>query len=734
MTSLASVNSFCTLTDTFERERTRWPYWLPVAMAAGIAGYFYMPFESPLWMLAIVPVLAGLAWLVRSVSWPVAVILFVFMFAGLGFSAAQIETRLDERPMLDRDLNVMPISGRVAMTDVMPDGIRLTLSHPRIGDLPPADVPEKIRLKFNELTLDDAPPTGAEVSLTGRVGALSEPVAPGATDFRWQAYFKHLGGIGWSTGKITVEAPASGCAKASPDLFSRPAEASCEGGPPSLSWRENFSLTLESARKTLARHVYERLPAGDVAAMTAARLNGEQSAISPAVIEAMRIAGLVHLLSTSGFHVTIMALLIYFPLRMILALFPWLALRYPIKKWAAGAAIFSAMGYTFLVGSQAATLRSMIMTSVAMLAITTDRRATPLRLVMLSAGLCMILAPDAVMGPSFQMSFAAVFCLIAANPQSWDWTGGNFTDFLPEGLRSFIAHFWGIMRTSLIATAATTPFAIYHFQSFSLYGFIANMAAIPLTSFWVMPSILLAYLTAPFGYDGFFIDMAALGVAVTIRIATIVAAWPHSIFYWPAMPSFVFVAIVLGGLWLCIWREKWRYLGFLPIIIGMMYPFYAKQPDFFITPDGKEWAARLDDGRLAVSNISRNKFAVTQWQQRLGNVEMLDAKGLPPDNQQIRCDDEGCVYRKGAHIVAMPSDETATLEDCSQADIVIAPFIITDCGGKQVVDEQALHEHGAHVIYFDEDQTRLEFARNARGARPWSVGWKNQAEKAENDD
>ena len=692
------------LSQILERERPRWFYWQPVALAAGIATYFSLNFEPSLWVLCATPALASSAWLIRRLSWNSAVTLFILALISAGFSAAQIETRLEERPMLDHDYPAVPIAGRVAMTEIMPNGIRLTLSHVRIGDAPqpPSPLPEKIRIKFNELTLDDAPPTGADVTFYGRVGTFSEPVAPNATDFRWQAYFKHLGGLGWSFGKITVTDPA----------------------PPTLSFSEKTALLFEQARKTLSQHVYAHL-SGDVAAMTATRLNGEQTAISPPVIEAMRIAGLAHLLSTSGFHVTIMALLIYFPIRALLALIPFLALRYPIKKWAAIAAIFSAAGYTLLVGSQAATLRSLVMTALAMLAITLDRRTTPLRLVMLSATIGMLIAPDAVMGSSFQMSFAAVFCLIVANQLSWDWMLGDTSEVASNWFRSFAAHMGGIIRTSLIATAATTPFAIYHFQSFSLYGFIANMAAIPITSFWVMPAILLSYLTAPFGCDGIFIDAAGLGTALTIRIATTVASWPHSIFYLPAMPSYIFAAIILGGLWLCLWREKWRYAAWFPIALGLLYPLYTATPAFFVSPEGTEWAVRLKDGTLVASNIKHDKFAVTQWQQILGNVPILDAQALPPDNKEIRCDDEGCTYTNGNTIIAMPSVETAALEDCEHATIVIAPFVIKDCAAKQVIDEAALETHGAHVIYFSDDKPRIETTRDKRGERPWSIGWKN---------
>ncbi|MDE1900247.1 MAG: ComEC/Rec2 family competence protein [Alphaproteobacteria bacterium] len=689
------------LADAFLRERTRWPYWLPVAIAAGICLYFALPFEPPLWAVAAPVPLALGAWALRHTSWPAAVLLFTLTLAATSFASAQIETRMAERPMLDRTTPPTGIQGRVAMTEIMPDGIRITLTHPRIVRVPFDATPEKIRVKFSGLTLADAPPAGADIDLYGQIGGFSEPVAPGATDFRRLGYFKHLGGLGWSYSPIKILDPA----------------------PPVLSWRERFALFFERMRKMLARHVYQHL-SGDVAAMTATRLNGEQTAISPPVIEAMRIAGLSHLLSTSGFHVTIMALLIYFPLRAILALIPWLALRYPIKKWAAGAAIFSALGYTFLVGSQAATLRSMIMTGLAMLAITLDRRASPLRLVMMSAGLCMLAAPDATLGPSFQMSFAAVFCLVATHQRAWEFMTGDFSAFVPEWMKSATAHLFVIARTSLIATAATTPFSIYHFQSFSLYGFIANMLAIPLTSFWVMPAILMAYLTAPFNLDGWFIDAAGAGVALTIHIATTVAAWPGSIFYWPAMPVYILIPIVVGGLWLCLWRETWRYWGLLPIAVGMMYPLYIPTPAFFVSPDGREWAARLDNGTLAVSNLDHDAFAVRQWQQRLGNVPALDVTALSPDDKQLRCDDMGCVYRHGPTLIAMPATEPAALEDCGKADIVIAPFLINRCAAPQVIDDHALWQHGAAAIYFDGNTPRIVQSRPARGARPWSVGWR----------
>jgi len=702
------VNLVRDIGQAFLRERDRWLLWAPLGIGAGIIIYFQWPREPPLWTLGITALLA-VAMIGACRSLPLMIALLVPLLILVGFNAGQIETRLVAAPMLNRSIGPTSVTGRLVFTEVMPEGVRLTLKNPDIDRLRPEQTPLKVRIRLNRKTLADVPPAGSLINLWAEVGPFSEPVMPHAANFRWQAFFRQLGGLGWSTSTIRLIDP----------------------NPPVTSWRDEFWLAFERARLALSQHVYAHL-SGDVAAMTATRLNGQQTTISAPVIQAMRVAGLAHLLSTSGFHVTIMGLLVYFPLRAILALIPWIALRFPIKKWAACSAILSTVGYTLLVGSAAATLRSMIMTGIAMVGVIADRPAAVMRLVMLSAGIVMLMVPDAMLGPSFQMSFAAVLCLIAA----YERVPGKIKSKLRFGLPAWLepaAHYlFVIMRTSLIATAATTPFSIYHFGTFSFYGFAANALAIPLTSFWVMPCILMAYLTVPLGWDGPFITGAGWGVAVTIKIAETVASWPYALLHAPAMPAPALAAVVLGGLWLCLWRRRWRFWGLLPVMIGMLYPLYTMQPDFMIADDGKEWAARLDDGRLAASTLRHDKFTFEQWQERLGNPDLVDIKDLPPEENQLRCDEAGCVYCKYGHILALPRIEAAALEDCERADILVAPFLIRDCAAKTVIDDPALWTHGAHAIYFRHDgSVRTEYTRERRGKRPWSEGWKGDLKDAD---
>ncbi|MDX2028662.1 MAG: ComEC/Rec2 family competence protein [Alphaproteobacteria bacterium] len=694
------MNPLRIIAQPFAQEHERWLLWVPAGLGAGIVIYFNLPFEPPLWALAATPLLALAAWLGRA-HIGLLMPLTAALTLALGFNAAQIETLYSAAPMMDRQIGPVPVTGRLMVTEMMPDGVRLTLKDPEIGRLPPERTPYQIRIRMKDKNLTDMPEPGSRINIWAQVGPFSEPVAPHAYDFRRQSFFLRLGGMGWSRSAIDVVDPT----------------------PPS-SLIDTINLAFERARRALTLHVYDKL-SGDKAAMTAALLNGEQNSISKDVMQNMRVSGLAHLLSISGIHVSMMGLLVYFPLRAILALIPWVALRFPIKKWAAGAAIISTALYMLLVGPQAPTLRSTLMTGIVMFAIIADRRALSMRLVALAASLVMLMQPDGVMGPSFEMSFAAVLCMVAAFEKTADRALAQAHNFsLLSWLHFLWKHAGGIILTSLVATAATTPFSIYHFQTFSFYGVVANMVAIPLTSFWVMPCILMAYITAPFGADGIFITGAGWGVEWLIRIANHIAAWPLALLHLPAMPAIALLAIVGGGLWLCLWRQRWRFLGLLPILVGAFYPLYTTQPDFFVTADGKQWAARLDDGRLAVANLDREAFVVEQWQKRLGNPETVDSLALPPEDKQLRCDDQGCVYHRGNDVLAMPSLEAAALEDCERASIIVAPFLIRDCAAQVVIDDPALWHHGAHTISFDSGTPHIEYVRERRGQRPWSPGYK----------
>ena len=727
------MNPVSFLQHSFFDERERWSLWLPIAVVIGIALYFYLPFEPPFALVATAPLLAVLAFLSRQRGRLLPFLALTLAFA-CGFNAAQIETRLIARPALDHQIGPVSMTGTLMRAEPLAEGSRLTLKRPSIKDLPKEDRPHFIRVKVRT-PFDALPEAGSRVNLWGPLWPPNDAAVPDGYDFRRHAFFKQLG--------------ATGISYVEPRLQ--------ESKYPIRFFWDGVRLLFEKARRSLILSAFQRLDPPQEA-MTAALLAGTQSGIDKDVMQAMRLSGLSHLLSISGVHVSMMALLIYMPLRFLLALFPWVALRLPIKKMAAGLAIVMTSLYTVLVGADAPTVRSALMTGIVFFAIIMDRKAMSLRLVALAAGFIMLATPSATMGASFQMSFAAVLAMVAAYEKRLDDAlKEGVTLNLPSWAKRSLHHVRDIVMTSLIATAATTPFTIFHFQTFSFYGVLANMIAIPLTTLWIMPCLLLTYITAPFGDAGLFIDGAGWGVGVLIHIAQTVAAWPYAQIAFPPMPVWAFALVISGGLWLCLWRTKWRFLGLIPLFIACFYPLFVTKPAVFIADDAPVWAVTLSDGRLAVFGKREENFTIAQWRQRIGNPEALyfSAKNLPKLDQDLFCDEEMCLYENGTQSVAFVLPQKKAKETNSDSDPmpsgthnpeiasppkgarndgtapslcpktnVIVTFESLTSGCKTsatLIDAARLDQHGAHTITFEDGKTRIDTVREKRGLRPWSV-------------
>ncbi len=686
-------------------ERDRWFLWIPLGLCLGSVLYATLPFEPSLAALVLAPLALALAVATRR-RLVLGALAAACTSLALGFNAAQLETQLMKAPMLDRTVGPAPITGRLILAEPLPEGTRLTLDHLVLGHLPPDRTPDRVRIKV-KTNLRDLPPPGTRLDLWGEVRPNSEPLAPGAYDFRRHAFFMGLGGTGWTYGPVRVAAEPE--------------------PPPALFETQTFLLPFEHARRVLALRV-DQVTKGDAAAMTSALITGEQTGISQDTMKAMRASGLTHLLSISGLHVSMMALLVYVPLRLLFALIPWIALRWPTKKIAAVGAIVSTAAYTLLVGPQTPTLRSAVTTALVMLAVIADRRALSMRILALSASCVILLSPSAVLGPSFQMSFAAVLAMVAVFEKPLDKALADpFHPFDDVRWPALILRNAGrIALTSLVATAATAPFVIYHFQNFSFYGAAANMLGVPLTSFWIMPCILLTYIAAPFGADAVFILATQKGVEVLIGLANDVAAWPGAMMSTPPLSLGALMAFVGGGAWLCLWRKRWRFAGLVPIALALCSLAFFHPPSVLIDPEGATWAVRLTDGRLAVPSVTKSTFVLKQWQQRFGMLPLVDARDPSVPPEELRCDPGGCVAFQGTHTVALPRTPSAAFEDCALAEVVLTPLRLNaaSCVPTQaLVDGHALAQHGAFAVTFPPNAAKppvLEFSRPRSGQHPWS--------------
>lgn len=169
--------------------------------------------------------------------------------------------------------------------------------------------------------------------------------------------------------------------------------------------------------------------------------------------------------------------------------------------------------------------------SIVLVAVMLDRPAITMRNVALAAFAILIVAPDSLFDPSFEMSFAAVVALVAL----YEWMSGRERDGLGDespvwrSLRKGWVLLLGAGLTTLVASTAIAPFAVYHFHRMTHYGLVANLIVAPLVSLLVMPMALISLIAMPFGLEAW--PLKAMGAGIELMVATgiWVASWPGAV-------------------------------------------------------------------------------------------------------------------------------------------------------------------------------------------------------------
>ena len=671
-------------------ERERWLLWLPVAMGTGVALYFALPAEPPLWFGAaglalIAAALLGLWWrLPGTLHGLVAALLGLAMLLA-GFSVATLRTELVAAPVLERRA-AYEFEATVLLVEERLRGQRVLLGQPRIEGLDAGATPAQLRVS----TRDSASPLrpGDRIRLRALLMPPSPPVEPHGFDFARQAYFTRLGAVGFALGAPQVLGHAE----------------------------RGWSLRLAAVRQTIATEIAAAVP-GTAGAIAVALLTGLRGALPDHIWDQWAIAGIAHLLSISGLHLALVAGTLFFAARIALALVPPLALRLPGKKLAALIALLGAFGYLLISGGTVPTQRAFAMTALALVAVMVDRNPFSMRLVAWAAFVVLLLRPESLLGASFQMSFGAVVALIAAyetgvarRPAGMGGLDGRLLMYLA-----------GIALTTIVASAATTPFSIYHFSRFPTYGIVTNLIAVPLTGIWIMPFGMLGVLLIPFGLGGPCFVLMGYGIEVIIGAAALMAELPGAALAVPRPPLAALVATALGALWLCLWRTSWRRLGLLGIALGLLLMPLGQPPDLLIDPRGQVVAVRLDDGRLALGPWRRDRWVTDNWLQSAGQAEAAPwpAEGLAAG--ALACDALGCVLERHGRRLALARRPEALEEDCRRADLVISYPRIERCpGGTPLIGPQALRAAGGLALWVKPSGLATVTVREVRGDRPWS--------------
>jgi competence protein ComEC len=608
--------------------------------------------------------------------WPLA--LLAALLLGLGL--VKLREQAVATPVLDHVM-VAHLTGRIVSLEPRARGQRLVLDEVHSGAFAPGQTPRRIRVTV-QVAGDWHP--GDWLSVTARLDAPAPPAEPGASDFGRRLYFQGIGATGFAYGR------------AHPLPAAR---------PPDL-W-ERFSIGIETLRLGMTQRIESALP-GSPGGIAAALITGARGTISEDDDAALRDAGLAHALSISGLHMAMVGGGIFWLLRAILAAFPAIVLRYPIKKWAAAMALAASAFYLVISGMEAAAVRAFVMLATMLTAVLLDRPALTMRSLGLAAAILLILRPESIADAGFQMSFAAVAALIAV--AEWEQRRERSA---PHG---FVwRHVRGIVLTSLVASLATSPFTLFHFGRAAHYAVLGNLLVMPLMGFWIMPLAALAVMLMPFGLERLVLPLLGEGIALMVRMGAWVSGLPGAVSLSSGVPMAALVLMSLGGLWIVIWQARWRWWGAAPIALGIVVALATPRAGMLVAPDGQTVAIRGADGLLHFVTKPANRFVARAWLQRDGDGrDIKDAIGDP----FIHCDGVGCVV-KGQVLVAVSRKPEALADDCAAAKVVVSAAAAPDCKGPAVVIDRDRAARGQGWRVMLSDRPYAESVRGYRGMRPW---------------
>lgn len=685
------------LEELLYQEHDRLLLWAPVCFAVGIGLYFSLSMEPVPYTGAVVSVVLSMILIGFWRYFLIRVILIAILLGAGGFTYANLRSWILATPVLEKKMSPRLITGKVTDVRHYNNGkLHIILDKPEISG---RIILQKVRIKVQKFS--ELPYPGDRVKIRAGLLPPPPPTMPGDFDYARQIWFQGIGAVGYGIG--------------APEIIEKGSNTS------RLSTRQRLIMA-EDIRATLD---------GDTGGLAAALITGMRDGISWEVAENMRNSGLAHLLAISGLHMGLLCGAVFFFFRFLLSRSEYLTLRFPIKKWAALIAIGAGVVYVFLSGGSVPTVRAFIMILILFLGVLTDRKAISLRLVAIAAMVILIMTPEAVLSVSFQMSFAAVVALVAAYEKlrgRWASLSGR-----NQGIFKNLGFYVGTMLfTTLVAELAIAPFALFHFNKLVQYGLLANLLAMPVMGFWVMPCVVAYLLLAPVGLGALALYPMSYGLDIIMFVAKTVSHAPGSYSLIPTMGLWPLVIMVFGALWFAIWRLPWGRFGVPVVLTGFVAAFFISQPDILIDNSGRLIGVQNADRDISLSSLRAGRMTRQRWAQRNGQekAEKWSYDGEDgPEGTWMSCDSLSCLYRpthkSTETMIALVKDELALTEDCLNAQVVISlvPVEIACPSARLVIDKWDFYHKGGHALWLPEksgDWITVKTVAESRGDRPWS--------------
>ena len=679
----------------------RWRMWSPVAFGGGCAGYFALKSEPSVWPLAVGAMVAAGLWLgARRLAlgriWTLPLLMLACL--ALGVAVAKGRTDAVSAPIAPSLAEPTVVEGWVIDVDSPGSaGPRVVIAPVRIRGLTPEQTPVRLRATVR----GEAPAPGQAVRLFAILNPPPAPASPGAYDFGRNAFFQSLGGVAFALGET------------------RPAYLA----PP--PWRVRAAMAVNGMRFDLASRIVDRLgerTGGIAAAMT----TGQEAWLNPDDVDVMRDSGLAHILSISGLHMAVVGGFAFFLVRLLVAAWPWLALRVPGKKVAAVGGLLAVGTYLVVSGAPPPAERAAITASIAFVAILLDRQAITMHALAVAAFVVLLLQPEAIVTPGFQMSFAATAALVAL-VEAWPQRPKELSAPLPILIVQRAGAWLGAaILASLVAGAATGPFAMQHFNRTAMYGLLANLATAPVSDFLIMPMLALGAMLEPLGLGAPFLWLAGQGIGLMLAIGTWTAGLPGAVRTIASAPDYVLPIAFLGVLFCCLWRGPLRWLG-LPFAAAVMLWPRSPAPDVWIG-DGGTNAAWVQAGEATVMRTGVRQFAVDVWSRRRG---VLPVERAP---EGWTCSRSSCAPDTplAGPIAVWWGNQAPSLEQvdamCRGAPLVsvrpIVPALPSSCDARLVLDGTDYARGGAVELWRHTTPSGLRWravwSADVRGDRPWS--------------
>lgn len=646
--------------------------WAPVALGIGIAFYFTLKQEPGLLVfLAVSCVMALLAWAALRRPSSAAPMLGGLALVAGGFVLAGAKAHWVAGPVIDWRY-YGPVEGRIIHIDrSSTDALRLTLDQVKLDRVAPNETPARVRLSLHGRASVAAPVAGSTIILTGHLSAPSGPVEPGGFDFQRHAWFLKLGAVGYTRTPVLLLEPAGG------------------------------QKPIVRARYAFADYVRAKID-GEPGAFAAAIMTGDRSGMSRQTIENLRHTNLAHLLAISGLHMGLLSGFVYAMTRYGLVLFAATRNRLPTRKTAAVVALLASFCYLLLSGGSVATERAFIMATVALGAVFFERRVFSLRSVATAALIVLAIRPEVLLGPGFQMSFAATTALVSVFALLRDWK-------VPLGPR-WVKPLSTVFISSAVAGLATAPIAAAHFNHFAHYGLLANLAAVPLMGALVVPAAVMAVLLYPLGLAPLAFWLMELGVAWILGVAAYFAGLDGARGTVVAPDTIVLILLALGFLTLVLWQGRLRLAGVVPALLAFVIWVQTERPDVLISSNGKLVGLMTENGR-ALSAKRGSGFVAANWLENDGDARLQhEAAALWPEAQKAQSVRLRHIRRKSEMAEAT----------CEAGEILVVYRALETDQPCRVFDLASLRRSGAVAIYIKPDGINEKTAREFTGRRLWN--------------